>query len=92
MNGKVITVDPNDRIMEAVAIKDGRILATGSYRELKRTRGSSTREINLRGKTITPGLVDSHIHVHYYGKQFQDRLMDIRFPVVRTVDDLIEKV
>jgi len=92
MNGNVLTVDPNDRIVEAVAVKDASIQAAGSYKELKQLVGPSTKQVDLKGKTVTPGLVDSHLHMQYYGKQFQDKLFDIRFPTVKTRDELIETV
>ncbi len=92
MNGKVLTVDADDRIVEAVAVKDGVIQAAGSYDELKQLVGSSTKQVDLRGKTVTPGLVDSHLHMQYYGKQFQEKLFDIRFPTVKTRDELIAAI
>ena len=92
MNGNVLTVDPNDSIVEAIAVKDGSIQAAGSYKELKQFVGPSTKQVDLRGKTVTPGLVDSHLHMQYYGKQFQDTLFDIRFPTVKTKDELIQTV
>ena len=46
----------------------------------------------MKRKTVTPGLVDSHLHMQYYGKQFQDKLFDIRFPTVKTRDELIQTV
>jgi len=92
MNGNVLTVDSKDSVEEAVAVKDGRILAAGSNRKLKQLIGPSTKQVDLKGKTVTPGLVDSHLHMHYYGKQFQDRLFDIRFPTVKTRDELIQAV
>jgi predicted amidohydrolase YtcJ len=92
MNGNVLTVDPNDSIVNAVAVKDGRIQAAGSYSELKQFVGPSTKQLDLGGKTVTPGLVDSHLHMQYYGKQFQDTLFDIRFPTVKTRDELIQTV
>ncbi|MGC9443571.1 MAG: amidohydrolase [Candidatus Methanospirareceae archaeon] len=92
LNGKILTVDPEDSIVDAVAVKDGTIVATGSYHALEQLRGPTTVEVDLKGKTVTPGFVDSHLHMHYYGKQFQDKLIDIRFPAVKTREDLIEKV
>jgi predicted amidohydrolase YtcJ len=92
MNGNVLTVDPNDSVVDAVAVKDGRIQAVGSYGQLKQFVGPSTNQVDLRGKTVTPGLVDSHLHMQYYGKQFQDTLFDIRFPTVKTRDELIQTV
>jgi predicted amidohydrolase YtcJ len=90
MNGNILTVDPNDSVVEAVAVRDGKILATGAYRDLKQLSGPSTSQVDLKGKTVTPGLVDSHLHMQYYGKQFQDKLFDIRFPTVKTRDELIQ--
>jgi predicted amidohydrolase YtcJ len=92
MNGNILTVDPNDRVVNAVAVKEEKIQATGSYEDLKHFVGSSTKNIDLQGKTVTPGLVDSHIHVHYYGKQFQDNLVNIRYPIVKTKGDLVGKI
>lgn len=92
MNGNVLTVDPHNSIVAAVAVKDGKIVGTGSYQQLKHFVGPATQQVNLKGKTVTPGLVDSHLHAHYYGKQFQDKLIDIRFPSVKTKDELMEKI
>ena len=92
LNGKILTVDPEDSIVDAVAVKDGTILATGSHNSLEQLRGPATVEVDLKGKTVTPGFVDSHLHMHYYGKQFQQNFIDIRFPTVKTREDLMEKV
>jgi len=54
--------------------------------------GPSTIQVDLKRKTVTPGIVDSHLHLHYYGKQFQDKLIDIRFSTVKTRDELIDKI
>src|SRR5205085_12149401 len=61
-NGKIVTVDKNFNIYTAVAIKDGRILATGSDSDIKKLRGKNTKLINLHGKTVIPGLTDAHAH------------------------------
>jgi predicted amidohydrolase YtcJ len=61
--GKVVTVDPSFAIAEAVAIKDGKVVLTGtSAVVLKREQGSHTRLIDLKGRTVLPGLTDSHVH------------------------------
>ena len=92
LNGKILTVDSEDSIVDAIAVKDSMILAAGPYNSLEPLRGPTTVEVDLKGKTVTPGFVDSHLHMHYYGKQFQENLIDIRFPAVKTREDLIEKV
>lgn len=61
--GKVVTVDAKFTIAEAVAIKGGRITAVGSSKAvLAQERGSGTRVMDLRGKTVLPGLIDAHVH------------------------------
>ncbi len=60
--GKIITVDNNFSIHEAVAIKDGKILAVGSNDEILELADSDTREINLDGKTVIPGINEGHVH------------------------------
>src|SRR4029453_1173415 len=60
--GKIVTVDPQFRIVEAMAIRDGRLLAVGSNADILRLAGSGTERIDLAGKTVLPGLIDSHVH------------------------------
>lgn len=62
INGKIITVDEEFTIAEAIAIKADRILAVGSTDKIKKLAGSQTKLIDLRGKTVIPGLIDSHCH------------------------------
>src|SRR5688572_20322215 len=60
--GKIVTVDKDFSIREAVAIKDGRFLAIGSEREIRPLIGPGTRVIELAGRTVIPGLVDARIY------------------------------
>jgi predicted amidohydrolase YtcJ len=60
--GKVITVDKDWRIAQAVAIKDGRFVAVGSNEEMTGRIGPSTQIVELGGKTVVPGLIDTHLH------------------------------
>lgn len=62
-NGKIVTVDAGFSIREAVAVKGGRITAVGTSRQILRSeRGPRTRAIDLAGRTVLPGLIDSHVH------------------------------
>jgi len=62
-NGKILTVDSAFSIRQAVAVKNGRITAVGEDRAvLSAERGPHTRVVNLRGRTVLPGLIDSHLH------------------------------
>ena len=60
--GKVITVDRTFSIHEAMAVKDGRVVRVGGDREVLELRGEKTEVIDVSGKTVVPGLIDSHVH------------------------------
>src|SRR5262245_16381747 len=59
INGKFLTLDDKDSVASAVAIRDGRIAEIG---RTAHTIGSCTHTIDLRGATVIPGLIDSHVH------------------------------
>lgn len=61
-NGKVITIDKDFRIVQAVAIRDGKFVAVGNDKEVIACAGEKTKMIDLKGKVVTPGIVDSHVH------------------------------
>ncbi|NUN01982.1 MAG: amidohydrolase family protein, partial [Bryobacteraceae bacterium] len=62
-NGKIVTVDRNFSIRQAVAIKGGKIAAAGTSEAiLKAERGTETRVIDLKGRMVLPGLIDAHVH------------------------------
>ncbi len=61
-NGKVVTVDSKFRIEQAVAIDGDRITAVGTNAAVMKLRGPKTKLIDLKGKTVLPGLIDSHVH------------------------------
>ena len=91
-NGKIVTLDPKNSIAQAVAIKGDKILAFGTNYQIHVLVGPQTKSIDLQGKTVTPGIVDSHIHVLYYGKQFSNDLLDIRYPAVKDEKDLLAAI
>lgn len=61
-NGKVVTVDGKSSVHQAVAVQGERILRVGTNEEVLRTKGEHTRLVDLQGKTVLPGLIDSHVH------------------------------
>ncbi len=61
-NGKIHTVDANNLIVEAIAVKDGKILFTGSDADVETYIGEETNVTDLEGKTVIPGLIDAHTH------------------------------
>lgn len=67
--GTVLTIVDDRPTAEAVAVKDGRILAVGSEAEVLATAGEGTRKVDLGGRTLLPGFVDSHGHAQLVGLQ-----------------------
>jgi predicted amidohydrolase YtcJ len=62
VNGKVVTVDARSSVQEALAIRDGKVLAVGRSAEIRRLATPATRVVDLGGRTVIPGLIDSHLH------------------------------
>jgi len=62
VGGKVVTVDAQFSIRDALAVRDGKIVALGTNADVRRLAGPKTRTIDLQGRTVIPGLIDSHLH------------------------------
>jgi predicted amidohydrolase YtcJ len=62
VNGKIVILDETSSVHEALAIEGGRIAATGSTEAMRKLAGPATEIIDLGGRTVIPGLIDSHIH------------------------------
>ena len=90
INGKVLTVDANDSIVEAVAIKDGRFLATGTTDDIKGLAGPDTNVMDLDGKTVLPGIIDSHTHPSMLASHLTE--INCRSPEVKGVEDIKQMV
>ncbi|WP_395747908.1 amidohydrolase [Prosthecobacter sp.] len=84
-HGKVVTADKDFRIAEAVAINaDGRISAVGANAEILALKDESTQLLDLAGKTILPGLMDSHVHPGAAMIEF-----DHEIPTMETIADVL---
>ena len=62
INGKILTVDEQFSTREAIATREGKITALGTTAEVRKLAGPQTRVIDLEGRTVIPGLIDSHMH------------------------------
>ncbi len=89
INGQVLTVNATDSIAEAVAIAGGRIVAVGSTAEIRSWIGGSTDVIDLRGRTATPGLIDTHVHFSEVDTLYSVELGDTS---VKNMDDVLRRV
>ena len=61
-NGKILTVDAAFHTVEALAVANGRIVATGTSAQIARYKGKNTKVIDVAGATVIPGLIDNHFH------------------------------
>jgi predicted amidohydrolase YtcJ len=86
-NGKIITVDERFTIAQAVAIRGDRIVGVGTNQDMARLAGPGTRRIDLRGRAVTPGLIDNHMHLLRAGTTW---LNEVRFDGVDSRKKAIE--
>jgi len=85
-NGRVATVNAANSFAQAVAIADGKFLAVGSAQEVMRLRGARTEVIDLGGRTVIPGLNDSHMHPIRGGLNYN---MELRWDGVPSLADAL---
>ncbi len=77
-NGKIATMDDKSTssnlgtIVQAMAIRDGKILATGNNQQMLALRGPQTKVVDLRGRTVVPGIIDTHSHLFDYALDAQE--------------------
>ncbi|MEM8947376.1 MAG: amidohydrolase [Planctomycetota bacterium] len=83
-NGKITTMDPDRREAEAVAVTGSKIVAVGSNKDVLGLAGPQTERIDLRGKRVIPGLIDSHTHIIRQGNNFA---MELRWDHVPSLAD-----
>ena len=62
VNAKVATLDPQSRTVQALAVRDGHLVALGSDADIRALAGARTRIVDAAGRTVIPGLIDSHLH------------------------------
>jgi predicted amidohydrolase YtcJ len=91
INGKVITLDGASSIVQAMAIRDGSVLAIGSDEDVRRLAGARTNIIDLGGRTVVPGLMDSHIHALRAGLTYAVEVSWIGTPSLAKGLDLIRE-
>jgi len=96
-NGKVLTVDAKFSIAEAVAVTGKSITAVGSNADIMKLAGPNTQVIDLKGRTVTPGLMDTHLH--YSGLEYGGELTETQKTVyrvdwrgVRTKEDVLNQI
>jgi predicted amidohydrolase YtcJ len=83
-NGKITTLDRQRPEATAVAMRDGRFVAVGSEREVMASTGPNAKRLDLKGRRVIPGLIDSHMHIIRGGLNYN---MELRWDGVRSLAD-----
>jgi predicted amidohydrolase YtcJ len=91
VNGNIVTMDAADSTVKALAVKDGYILSIGDDQAVRALAGEGTQIIDLRGRTVTPGLIDAHCHLSACGL-IGTAYVDINPPAVSTIAEMQAKV
>ena len=91
LNGRVWTIDAQDSIAEAIAVRDGLIQAVGSDDDIRPLVGAKTETIDLAGRSVTPGLIDPHNHLQVWGMT-QKWYVPFLPPEVKTPEELRTKL
>lgn len=88
INGRFYTVNPEQPRAEALAVKDGKILAVGKSGEVMKYQGPATKVLDLDGDFAMPGFIEGHAHFSGLGNS----LMNLNFLTDRSWDEIVEKV
>jgi predicted amidohydrolase YtcJ len=88
VNGKIATVDKNFSVQQAVAIKNDRIVSVGTNKQIENLVEENTRVIDLEGKTVLPGINDTHIHAALFGGTRPPLSLDVGYPEVGSIKDI----
>src|SRR6204780_3205706 len=86
-NGRFSTLNRNNASPEAVSIADGRFLSVGSARDVEATAGAATKRIDLQGRRVIPGLIDSHMHIIRGGLNYN---LELRWDGVRSLSTALK--
>jgi hypothetical protein len=87
-HGRIVTVDPEFTIVEAMAVRGDRIAKVGSDADVLQLRGQRTEVVDLGGKMVLPGLIDSHVHP----SDASLTEFDHEIPEMKTIADVLEHI
>ncbi len=88
-NGRVVTVDQAFTIAEAFAVKGDRFVAVGKNAEIRALAGLRTEQVDLRGRTIIPGLIDNHNHQIWKSRNMH---RGVSMAGVRSIPEMMERL
>ena len=87
-NARIYTVDDNRPVVDAMAIRGGRVVATGPARLIMSSKGANTQVLDVGGRTVIPGMIDAHAHLFGLGTS----LRNIDLTGARSYDDVVARI
>ncbi|GIM48075.1 amidohydrolase [Collibacillus ludicampi] len=90
VNGEVITVDQENKVVQAVAVRGNRIVAVGSNQDVQSFIVEGTEVIDLQGKTLVPGFIDAHLHLVLYG--LRQLAISCKQDHLHSIDDILAEI
>ncbi|MGH9941209.1 MAG: amidohydrolase [Pyrinomonadaceae bacterium] len=91
-NGKIITNTPAFEMTEAIAARGEQIIAVGSTADVLKLAGPRTRRVDLQGRTVIPGLIDTHTHALDWARSVVRDELDLSYPKVAKLEDVVKAV
>ncbi|MFZ0289257.1 MAG: amidohydrolase [Candidatus Sulfotelmatobacter sp.] len=89
VHGTVLTVDAKDSVAQAIAVREGRIVAVGTDAQVMKLAGAKTCVVDLHGRTATPGMIDTHSH---YAEAGVDDLFEVKLDDAAGIADIVSRV
>ncbi|MFZ7942400.1 amidohydrolase [Neobacillus sp. 19] len=90
VNGEIISVNSRNEVFEACLIEDNKIAAVGTTEEIRKRISSTTKVIDLHGRSVLPGLIDAHMHLFLYGNTLMH--LNCKEPAIHSIQELLEKL
>ena len=91
-NGKIVTVDSHFSMVEAVAVYDGKFVATGSSADIRELAGNSTKRVNLHGRCVIPGQMDNHVHFMLAGLDGLRSGAKVNIATLQSIEEILDAI
>jgi predicted amidohydrolase YtcJ len=91
-NAHIVTMDAHRNSVEAMAIRDGKIVATGTDSQIASCAGPRAEILDLHGQTVLPGLIDIHTHATFWAKLKLLGVLDLGPPGVKSIADIVSQL
>ena len=91
-NGRIVTVDSSFRVVEAVAVYDGKFAAVGNSTEIRALAGNKTQQVNLQGRCVVPGQMDNHVHFLLAGLDGLQAGAKVNIATLQSIEEILDAI